>query len=240
MNVPPTAPASSLSSLSSSPSSTSTNSAASASSTTKTLDQLAGNFQNFLTLLTTQLKNQDPLSPMDSTQFTQQLVAFTGVEAQINANGKLDALIALGKQQGLTAAASFIGDQVTATSTQAAIDSNGPSSIGYNLPSQAGSVGIVISDSTGTAKRHLTGTAAKGDNVVTWNGKDDLGHALPSGAYSVAVQALDQTSKPISGVTQSIIGIVTNAAADTSGDTQLSIGAVTVPLTAVTSIKKGA
>ncbi len=57
------------------------------------LASLSGDYSNFLTLLTTQLKNQDPLSPMDSTQFTQQLVQFSAVEQQINGNKKLDQLI---------------------------------------------------------------------------------------------------------------------------------------------------
>src|SRR3954463_16543358 len=86
------------------------------SNTTDALNKLSGDFNNFLTLLTTQLKNQDPLSPMDSTQFTQQLVAFTGVEQQINTNAKLDTLIGLDKSSLMTGAASYIGTEVEATS----------------------------------------------------------------------------------------------------------------------------
>ena len=56
---------------------------------------LAEDFAQFLTLLTVQLQNQDPLSPMDTTEFTNQLVAFTGVEQQINTNQKLDSLVAM-------------------------------------------------------------------------------------------------------------------------------------------------
>ncbi|HZZ11369.1 MAG TPA: flagellar hook capping FlgD N-terminal domain-containing protein, partial [Paraburkholderia sp.] len=74
--------------------------------------QLAGNFDTFLTLLTTQLQNQDPLSPMDSTQFTQQLVAFSGVEQQINTNNNLQSLIALNQSQQAASAVSYIGHSV--------------------------------------------------------------------------------------------------------------------------------
>src|SRR3954468_20088182 len=100
------------------PTNTAATTPSSGASTTDAIKKLSGDFNNFLTLLTTQLKNQDPLSPMDSTQFTQQLVAFTGVEQQINSNNKLDQIIALDKAGQITTASGFIGQQVEATSTQ--------------------------------------------------------------------------------------------------------------------------
>ena len=234
MTVAPTAPANSQ--LASSAAA----SGSSATNSTDALNQLASNFNQFLTLLTTQLKNQDPLSPMDSSQFTQQLVAMTGVEAQINGNAKLDTLIGQGKSQQLTAAAGFIGDSVTATGNQAWLDANGdPVQVGYTLPSAASAVLLQISDSSGNIVANLQGTPNKGFNTGTWDGKNDQGTAMPSGVYTVQVQALDQNSQPItSGITQSIIGIVTNVTTDSSNNTELDIGGVTVPLTAVTAIQK--
>ncbi len=217
----------------------STTSGSSASSTTNALNQLAGNFNQFLTLLTTQLKNQDPLSPMDSTQFTQQLVALAGVEAQLNGNAKLDTLIGLGKSDQLTAASNFIGDQVQATSNLIWLDPNGSASqIGYDLPSTAAAALVQITDSSGAIVRNLQGTTDKGANVVSWDGNNDQGTAMPAGVYSVTVQALDQAQQPISNITTSIIGTVTNIASDPTNGTEISIGQVTVPLTAVTAIKK--
>jgi len=212
----------------------------SSSGTSQSLDQLAGNFHNFLTLLTTQLQNQDPLSPMDSTQFTQQLVAFTGVEQQINTNAKLDQLIALGTTDQTAFATGFLGDQIEATNSQAWVDSGGRATqIGYTLPGTAASVSIQIQNSAGTTVRTLTGNpTSKGHNVVTWDGKNDNGVVQPSGVYNVAVTALGTDGKPLSGVTQSIIGTVTGAAIDPTNGTQLSIGSITVPISAVTSIKK--
>src|SRR5258708_3531997 len=99
---------------------------------TDALNKLSADFNNFLTLLTTQLKNQDPLSPMDSTQFTQQLVAFTGVEQQINTNTKLDQLIKLDKSSLMTSAASYIGTEVEATADQVWLPTTGGTSIGYS------------------------------------------------------------------------------------------------------------
>src|SRR5271170_2758728 len=105
-----TAPVSSAASALNSASSASSASSSSSTSSANALNKLSSDFNDFLQLLTTQLQNQDPLSPMDSTQFTAQLVAFTGVEQQINTNSKLDSLIGIDKGSQLTSAANFIGD----------------------------------------------------------------------------------------------------------------------------------
>src|SRR5271163_1212351 len=106
---------------------TAATSASSASSTASSnpLNKLSSDFNDFLQLLTTQLQNQDPLSPMDSTQFTAQLVAFTGVEQQIGTNSKLDTLIGIDQGSQLTDAANFIGDTVQAPSSSIWLDSSG-------------------------------------------------------------------------------------------------------------------
>src|SRR6185503_2408522 len=81
----------------------------SSSSSSAAMAGFAQNFDSFLTLLTAQLKNQDPLAPMDSTQFTTQLVQFTGVEQAIHQNKSLETLIALQKDAGVGAAVGYLG-----------------------------------------------------------------------------------------------------------------------------------
>src|ERR1051325_236388 len=83
--------------------------------------QLSSNFDTFLTLLTTQLQNQDPLQPMDSNQFTQQLVEFSQVEQQINSNQNLESLISLTKNQTSQSAVSYLGKTLTLTDGTAAL-----------------------------------------------------------------------------------------------------------------------
>src|SRR6201994_3178945 len=73
---------------------------------------IAGNFQTFLTLLTTQLKNQDPLSPLDTNQFTAQLVQFAQVEQQLKSNSQLSTLVSLQQTAQNTAALNFVGQTV--------------------------------------------------------------------------------------------------------------------------------
>ena len=87
------------------------------------MSQLSSNFSTFLTLLTTQLKNQDPTSPMDSNQFTQQLVQYSQVEQQIDTNSNLKTLISQGTSQAGTFAASYLGKQVSVTNGNASLTS---------------------------------------------------------------------------------------------------------------------
>src|SRR5258706_3924220 len=105
--------------------------------------QLSTNFNTFLTLLTTQLKNQDPLSPMDSNQFTQQLVQFSQVEQQIDSNKNLESLISLTKTQTTTNAVSYLGKTLTITDGTAALQ-NGAAKWAYSLPSDAASTKLMI------------------------------------------------------------------------------------------------
>src|SRR5580704_9781763 len=84
------------------------------------MNQLSGNFDTFLTLLTTQLKDQDPTSPMDSSTFTQQLVEYSQVEQQINSNTNLQTLISQGQTQSGAYATSYLGKTVTVTGGQGA------------------------------------------------------------------------------------------------------------------------
>src|SRR5579872_4818059 len=103
---------------------------------TDAMAQLSGNFNTFLQLLTSQLKNQDPTSPMDSNQFTQQLVEFSQVEQQINTNSNLQTLISQGQSANGAYAMSYLGHNVTVSNGEAALQ-NGAANWNYTLGSNA-------------------------------------------------------------------------------------------------------
>ena len=100
------------------------------------LQQLTGNFDTFLQLLTTQLQNQDPLNPMDSSQFTQQLVQFSMVEQQINTNANLQNLLGLTGANAGAGSVNYLGKTVTIGNGNAALI-DGQTSWNYSLASQA-------------------------------------------------------------------------------------------------------
>src|ERR1700729_584477 len=94
--------------------------------------EIAGNFNTFLQLLTTQLQNQDPLSPMDTNQFTQQLVEFASVEQQINMNTNLQTLVTLQQTAQDSQALAFVGQTVTVNGSNATLASGGQAQWTYN------------------------------------------------------------------------------------------------------------
>ena len=108
---------------------------------------LAGNFQTFLTLLTTQLKNQNPLDPLDTNQFTQQLVQFAQVEQQIKQNSQLETLIAINKAAETTTALAYVGTTVAIDGKTAALK-NQQATWTFNVPKPV-STTVTIKNATG-------------------------------------------------------------------------------------------
>ncbi len=151
--------------------------------------KLTSNFETFLTLLTTQLKNQDPTAPMDSNQFTQQLVQFSQVEQQIQTNTNLNSLLAQGSTMSAAYATSYLGKMVSVTNGQASLQ-DGAANWTYTLGATASEANLTITNDKGRVV--FTGPAADktaGTHNFTWNGKDNNGNALPDGAYKLTVTA---------------------------------------------------
>lgn len=159
--------------------------------------KLAEDFTQFLTLLTTQLQNQDPLSPMDSTEFTNQLVQFSQVEQSINTNQKLDDLLALQLGSISSVALGYVGMDVTYTSAEMDWNGTKPVDINYGLSAQASVAKINIYKEDGTLARSMSAPTSPGAQKVVWDGKDDNGNVMESGTYSVKVDAADKDGKPM-------------------------------------------
>lgn len=177
------------------PSSTATNPQTS-SQTPKsaTTTGFGDNFSTFLTLLTTQLKNQDPLSPMDSNQFTQQLVQFSQVEQSIKANDSLSKLVSMQATNQMVSAMPLVGRQVDYTGDTAAL-AGGKAQWSYTTPAGAAKVMLSVTDSNGKQVYAAEGQITAGKHDFTWDGTSTLGTPLPDGAYTltVAVAKSDNT-----------------------------------------------
>lgn len=195
---------------------------------------LANTFDNFLLLLTTQLENQDPLSPLDTNQFTEQLVQFADVEQAINTNRKLDQLIGLQGGNQLTAALDYIGKDVAVEGPGINLE-DGTATLTYQLAGRAQEVAITIRDAGGRPVKVLTASGEPGAQQVTWDGTDSAGDVLPDGLYDFSVTALDSRGDAVPS-TQGTIGRVSGLEL-VEGEVVLSLGALQVPLSRVTAVQ---
>jgi flagellar basal-body rod modification protein FlgD len=183
-----------------------TGSTGSASNTTGVdKDTLAGNFQTFLTLLTTQLKNQNPLDPLDTNQFTSQLVQFAQVEQQLKQNDQLATLVSLQQTAQNTQALAFVGEKVGVKGATTAL-TNGQATWNLNVPKDATGT-ITISSATGQQVLAGNYSMKAGTQPFTWDGKDSSGLQWPDGNYTISIAAQDANGQSVSVPTE-IEGLV--------------------------------
>jgi flagellar basal-body rod modification protein FlgD len=162
---------------------------------------LAEDFAQFLQLLTTQLQNQDPLSPMDSNEFTNQLVQFSQVEQQINSNSKLDNLVNLQLNNAATSALGYVGLDISYVSAEIAHESGQNSTLRYSLDGAASTAKINIFNEGGELVYSADAEKSPGAHTFEWNGRDQLNNVLPTGTYVLRVDAVDANEKAVTTTT---------------------------------------
>jgi flagellar basal-body rod modification protein FlgD len=212
---------------------TSPASSSGASLTSTAGSTLAGNFQTFLSLLTTQLKNQNPLDPLDTNQFTQQLVQFAGVEQQLRTNSQLTTLVSLQQTAQATQALGFVGKTAVVDGSTAAL-TNSAATWDLSVPTNS-NVSVSITNSTGQTV--FTGSYAvnAGNNQpFTWDGKGNDGTQWPDGAYKLTATAADSAGNSVAVSTQ-IQGVV-NSVDLTQSPPLLSINGQTYTVSQIKSI----
>lgn len=171
------------------------------SKTAASTASLAEDFSQFLTLLTVQLQNQDPLEPLDTNELTNQLVAFTGVEQQINTNQKLDSLVALQLGNALGSSLSYVGLDVSYVSAEFYSDGQEPTTIRFALDGTAVDNTIRILDEGGTTVFEGPGATAPGSQEFVWDGTDNNGNPVEPGTYTVRIDALDANDNALGSST---------------------------------------
>jgi flagellar basal-body rod modification protein FlgD len=204
----------------------------SASSTARTT--IAQNFDTFLSILTTQLKNQNPLDPLDTNQFTQQLVQFTGVEQQLKTNDFLEALLTSTQNQGRVDAVSYIGKEVTASGKTGELKDGGAMWT-YNAATNVANATVTIKNSAGSVVYVEQGSLNSGVGNFLWTGAGSDGTKQPDGVYTIEIIGTNVSGNSVA-VSTSSVGTVT--AVDFSGkEPQLTVGRNKVALKDVTSVR---
>ncbi len=194
---------------------------------------IADNFDSFLQILTTQLQNQNPLDPLDTNQFTQQLVQFADVEQSIKANKNLEALIQMSAANTATAATGFLGKRVMIQSaTQTLAD--GKAEWSYYASGAATGGTFTVRDETGKIVWTETKDIDAGRNSFVWNGRDDDGNIVQDGKYSLTVEGTNDDGDAIS---VSVEVAVTIDGIDFSGEEPILLaGDQGVPLSMVRAV----
>jgi len=192
---------------------------------------LTHNYNDFLKLLMTQLQNQDPTSPMDTNQFTSQLVQYSSVEQQIATNTSLTQLIQLTQGGEVLQSSSLVGKPVTVTSDRIALQ-GGKGAVQFDTPSSE-SVSIGVYSDAGLKLRDAVVSSQPGHNAWSWDGRDSQGNVVPDGAYRTIVTG--QTGGAEQALPFTVSGTATGV--QKSGNAlQVELGALKVDLSAVQSL----
>jgi flagellar basal-body rod modification protein FlgD len=190
----------------------------------------------FLNLLVTQLKNQDPLDPMDANEFTTQLVQFASVEQQIFQNANLEKLLKLEQTKAISSLVDFIGTTIEAQGRQVPLE-NGNAEFTYTMPAGAAKGTITITNSAGLSVFKSDADIAAGKHTFVWDGRSTFGVAQPAGTYNVLVSGLDANGNLLS-IPHTIWGRVTGANVE-NGQASLFLGDdISVTQDAVLSVKE--
>ena len=203
------------------------------SALTNSRQGIADNFDTFLSILTTQLRNQNPLDPLDTNQFTQQLVQFTGVEQQLKTNQFLEAMMLANQNAGSSQAVGYIGKEITASGTKSElVDGEARWHFAVDEPAQ---ITVQVKDANGAVVFQKEGNVAKGESVFNWNGIGTDGSDKPDGTYSISIQARNADGKLIEVATE-MTGEVTGVDL-TGSEPILLVGSARVNMSAVLSVR---
>jgi len=155
------------------------------------------NFDTFLKLMTAQLQNQDPLNPVDGTQFTQQIASFSALEQQIQTNSNLEKLLSQQSFSQQSMAVGMIGKEVLAPGDKMQVQ-DGTGSFSYINSEKAATSQVEIFDASGARVGLYDGDTASGQHEFTWDGKDSVGNQLPDGEYQIAVSSYNAKGDKVS------------------------------------------
>lgn len=194
----------------------------------------AADKEMFLKLLTTQMQNQDPLNPMDASEYTQQLVQYSQIEQSIQQTGVMQDMLAQLKSQDMLQASSLIGREVNIGGPAAGLGA-APAQWSYAFNSTPATIEATIKDSGGTVIQRLTPDALAAGKI-SWDGKRADGQTAPAGIYTLSISAADESGTPMIG-TIGTIGTVEEVMS-TSAGTMLRVNGQLVAMSSISSVGK--
>jgi flagellar basal-body rod modification protein FlgD len=205
---------------------TDTTNAAAAATQSAATSKLGADFNMFLKLLTAQMQNQDPLDPMDTAQYTQQLVQYSQVEQSIEQTTTLKSMLSAMGTQNLTQASSLVGRQVETDSATSGLSAATPAQWTWSAPREVASMTATIKDDKGriVETRSMEGGASAGSMV--WDGTTSTGRTMGAGNYTIELKGLDANGNDVA-VTPHAVGKVTDVQL-ANGNVQVTVNGQTV------------
>ncbi len=201
-------------------------------------DSLVGTREDFLTILLAQLKFQDPLDPMEGTEFIDSITRLSSVEQSINQNAHLENIESLLKSErdNFGSPVSYLDKEIE-FSTPVVTLAEGRAEFSYNIPERPDDVFIVVQDTEGNVVRRANGEKVSGKNTIIWDGLDNAGNQLPDGEYFVTVDYAigEGEDAKITPVDTTSKGTVTGANFE-SGDVVLLVGNIRTSVGDIISI----
>jgi flagellar basal-body rod modification protein FlgD len=192
---------------------------------------------DFMKLLTAQLKNQDPNSPVDTKEMVTQLSQLTSVEQLQQMSGKLDALTRATNSSAANSSSTLIGKTVKGVADTALLDSTGGATGAVNLSQNAAAVTVSVVNTAGRVVAKLDlGELKAGTQKIEWNGREDSDERAAAGMYTFQVNAKDSNGNPI-GTDMSVSGLVRGVYYE-NGAPELDVGGTRVPLSNLTSVSQ--
>ena len=186
------------------------------STTTSSSQTLSADMNTFLTLLTTQLQYQDPLDPMDTAEYTNQLVQYSNVEQAIQTNKKLDNLLSMSIYNLGVQATGYVGKTVQVLGDMMPLD-GGVAKSTYTLSKNVQECTILVKDADGNVVYTQSGENAAGAHDFVWDGKNSAGEQMPDGVYQIVVNTSVAQGEAAASVTTTVFGRVTGVASDSNG-----------------------
>jgi flagellar basal-body rod modification protein FlgD len=219
------------------PASSSSSGSSGAAASALASSQIAGNFQSFLTLLTTQLQNQNPLDPLDTNQFTQQLVEFASVEQQIDMNTNLQSLITMHQTTEATSALQLVGSTITVGGNSATLSNATSTPATWSLTTLTpANATVTVTNSSGSTAYSGTLSLNAGTQSFTWNGQGSNGQTWPDGVYTLSVKATGANGQAVTVSTQ-VQGVVSGVNLNSNPPT-LKVNGQNVQISQVTAISQ--
>ena len=213
----------------------SSNTSAVAGASSQALADLSGNLDNFLTILTTQLQFQDPLSPLDTHEFTNQLVLFSSVEQQVQQNRNLESLVTLQQNNVALGSVEYIGQVIEANGNTTQLE-NSVAKTTYFLPKNALTARLNISDASGDVVLTRDIPTSAGIHTFVWDGLNGQGVQQPDGPYTFSITAKDTGDELITH-DQTVFGTVTGVSFE-NGNAILRMGEIPVPLSDINGVEQ--